>query len=53
MKTQSRIDVPDAGRGLIAGQTTPIAGLAWALRARSAQRGQASSRPSVTALRTA
>ena len=32
MKTQSRIDVPDAGRGLIAGQTTPIAGIAWALR---------------------
>ena len=30
MKTQSRIDVPDAGRGLIAGQTTPIAGIAWA-----------------------
>ena len=30
MKTQSRIDVPDAGRGLVAGQTTPIAGIAWA-----------------------
>ena len=30
MKTQSRIDVPDAGRGLTAGQTTPIAGIAWA-----------------------
>ena len=30
MKTQSRIDVPAAGRGLTAGQTTPIAGIAWA-----------------------
>jgi len=30
MKTQSRIDVPVAGRGLVAGQTTPIAGVAWA-----------------------
>ena len=30
MKTQSRIDVPDAGRGLVAGQTTPVAGIAWA-----------------------
>ena len=30
MKTQSRIDVPEAGRGLVAGQTTPIAGIAWA-----------------------
>ncbi|MDE0665117.1 MAG: molybdopterin-dependent oxidoreductase [Acidimicrobiaceae bacterium] len=30
MKTQSRIDVPSAGRGLTAGQTTPIAGIAWA-----------------------
>ena len=30
MKTQSRIDVPAAGRGLVAGQTTPIAGIAWA-----------------------
>ena len=30
MKTQSRIDVPDAGRGLTAGETTPIAGIAWA-----------------------
>ena len=30
MKTQSRIDVPDAGRGLVAGETTPIAGIAWA-----------------------
>ncbi len=30
MKTQSRIDVPSAGRGLVAGQTTPIAGIAWA-----------------------
>ena len=28
MKTQSRIDVP--GRGLVAGQPTPIAGIAWA-----------------------
>ena len=30
IKTQSRIDVPAAGRGLVAGQTTPIAGIAWA-----------------------
>jgi DMSO/TMAO reductase YedYZ molybdopterin-dependent catalytic subunit len=30
MKTQSRIDVPSSGRGLTAGQTTPIAGIAWA-----------------------
>ena len=30
MKTQSRIDVPAAGRGLVAGETTPIAGIAWA-----------------------
>ena len=30
MKTQSRIDVPAAGRGLVAGQNTPIAGIAWA-----------------------
>ena len=30
MKTQSRIDVPETGRGLVAGQTTPIAGIAWA-----------------------
>ena len=30
MKTQSRIDVPAAGRGLTAGQTTAIAGIAWA-----------------------
>ncbi|MXZ52170.1 MAG: molybdopterin-dependent oxidoreductase [Acidimicrobiaceae bacterium] len=30
MKTQSRIDVPDTGRSLTAGQTTPIAGIAWA-----------------------
>ena len=30
MKTQSRIDVPDGGRGLVAGQPTPIAGIAWA-----------------------
>ena len=30
MKTQSRIDVPDNGRGLVAGQPTPIAGIAWA-----------------------
>ncbi len=29
MKTQSRIDVPSGG-GLVAGQTTPIAGIAWA-----------------------
>ena len=29
MKTQSRIDVP-AGPGLVAGQPTPIAGIAWA-----------------------
>ncbi len=29
MKTQSRIDVP-GGRGLVAGQATPIAGIAWA-----------------------
>ena len=28
MKTQSRIDVP--GRGVVAGQPTPIAGIAWA-----------------------
>ena len=30
MKTQSRIDVPAGGRGLVAGQPTPIAGIAWA-----------------------
>ena len=30
MKTQSRIDVPSGGRGLVAGQPTPIAGIAWA-----------------------
>ncbi len=30
MKTQSRIDVPGGGRGLVAGQPTPIAGIAWA-----------------------
>ena len=30
MKTQSRIDVPSGGRGLVAGQATPIAGIAWA-----------------------
>ena len=32
MKTQSRIDVPSAGSGsgLVAGQRTPIAGIAWA-----------------------
>ena len=30
MKTQSRIDVPSGGRGLAAGQPTPIAGIAWA-----------------------
>ena len=30
MKTQSRIDVPAGGRGLVAGQATPIAGIAWA-----------------------
>ena len=30
MKTQSRIDVPDSGRGLVAGESTPIAGIAWA-----------------------
>ena len=30
MKTQSRIDVPQGGRGLVAGETTPIAGIAWA-----------------------
>ena len=30
MKTQSRIDVPVGSRGLVAGQTTPIAGIAWA-----------------------
>ena len=30
MKTQSRIDVPAAGQGLVAGQLTPIAGIAWA-----------------------
>ena len=29
MKTQSRIDVP-VGRGVVAGQPTPIAGIAWA-----------------------
>ena len=29
MKTQSRIDVPGS-RGLVAGQATPIAGIAWA-----------------------
>ena len=29
MKTQSRIDVP-GGRGLVAGQPTPVAGIAWA-----------------------
>ena len=29
MKTQSRIDVP-VGRGAVAGQPTPIAGIAWA-----------------------
>ena len=30
MKTQSRIDVPAGGRGLVAGQPTPVAGIAWA-----------------------
>ena len=30
MKTQSRIDVPGGGQGLVAGQPTPIAGIAWA-----------------------
>ena len=30
MKTQSRIDVPAGGRGLVPGQPTPIAGIAWA-----------------------
>ena len=30
MKTQSRIDVPSGGRGLVAGQAAPIAGIAWA-----------------------
>ena len=30
MKTQSRIDVPGGGRGLVAGQPTPVAGIAWA-----------------------
>ena len=30
MKTQSRIDVPAGSRGLVAGQPTPIAGIAWA-----------------------
>ena len=30
MKTQSRIDVPAGGRGLVAGQSTPVAGIAWA-----------------------
>ncbi len=30
MKTQSRIDVPGNGSGLLPGQTTPIAGIAWA-----------------------
>ena len=30
MKTQSRIDVPGGGHGLVAGQPTPIAGIAWA-----------------------
>ena len=30
MKTQSRIDVPAGGRGLVAGRPTPIAGIAWA-----------------------
>ena len=29
MKTQNRIDVP-GGRGLVAGQPTPVAGIAWA-----------------------
>ena len=30
MKTQSRIDVPGGGQGLVAGQPAPIAGIAWA-----------------------
>ena len=30
MKTQSRIDVPGGGHGLVAGQPAPIAGIAWA-----------------------
>lgn len=30
MKTQSRIDVPSVGRGIVPGTPTPIAGIAWA-----------------------
>ena len=29
MKTQSRIDVPGGGQGLVAGQPAPVAGIAW------------------------